>query len=103
MAAMAQPSRYYVVFLTTSYRSLAEAQVDAGELIAAHVARSKELHKGGTLLMAGAFLDRPEEPPSTMAVLTSREACEEVLKGDPLVQNGKGASWAIREGANPFA
>ena len=39
MAAMAQPSRYYVVFLTTSYRSLAEAQVDAGELIAAHVAR----------------------------------------------------------------
>ncbi len=103
---MAEPTEqkvYYVVFLTTSYNSFAEAKAGAPELIAAHVARSKELHRGGTLVMAGAFRDRPGEPLNTMAVLTSREACEDFVKGDPFVRAGKVASWKIREWANIFA
>lgn len=100
MAGPEKQRRYYVVFLTTSYKSFAEAMADAPELIAAHVARSKELHKGGTLVMAGAFLDHPEEPLRTMAVLSSRQACEDFLKRDPFVQNGKVANWTIREWAN---
>lgn len=102
MAEPKRPSTFYVVFLTTSYSSFAAAKADAADLIAAHVARSKELHEGGTLVMAGAFLDHPGEPLSTMAILTSREACEDFLQGDPFVQNGKVAHWTIREWANLF-
>jgi uncharacterized protein YciI len=98
-----KPDRYYVVLLTTTYKSLAEAKADAPELIATHIARSKELHARGTLVMAGAFLDHPEEPLSTMAVLTSREACEDFLKGDPFVRNRRVAGWTIRVWANIFA
>jgi uncharacterized protein YciI len=103
MSAPASPSRYYVVFLTTAYDSFAEAKAKAPELIAAHLARSGELHRGGTLVMAGAFVDRPEEALSTMAVLTSREAAEDFVKGDPFVRNGRVREWHIREWANMFA
>ena len=47
--------------------------------------------------MAGAFLDNPDEPLSTMAVLSSREAAEEYVKGDPFVQKGMTSNWYIRE------
>jgi uncharacterized protein YciI len=53
--------------------------------------------------MAGAFLDNPAEPLSTMSVLTSREAAEEYIKGDPFVVNGMVTNWHIRECANMFA
>lgn len=94
---------YYVVFFATTYTSLAEAMEKAPEDIAAHQARSTQLHEQGTIIMAGAFLDRPDEPLSTMAVLTSREAAEDYVRGDPFVVKGMVRDWHIREWANMFA
>lgn len=101
--SIAQQRVYYVVFAETLYTSLDDARVNAPDIIAAHIARSKELHGRGTLLMAGAFLDNPQEPLSTMGVLSTREAAEEYIKGDPFVLNGKVRTWSIREWANIFA
>lgn len=96
-------SVYFVVFMTPDYPSIAQAQADAPELIAAHIARSRELHRSGTLVMGGAFLDHPEESLTTMGVLTSREAAEDFVKGDPFVRAGKVRTWTIREWANILA
>lgn len=93
-------STYFVLFLTTSYRSLEEVRQQAPELLAAHLARSAEVHAQGTLLMAGAFLDRPDEPVSTMAVFTTREAAEAYAKGDPFVARGMVSGYVIRPWAN---
>ena len=98
-----KPSIYYVAFCTLKYRSLAEAKSEAAEKIAAHITRSKELHASGVLVMAGAFLDKPDEPLSTMGVLTSRQAAEEYVKGDPFYLDGSMKNWTIREWANMFA
>ena len=98
-----QQQVYYVVFVVTSFKSFDDAMARAADDVAAHIARSKALHAGGTLLMAGAFLDRPEEALSTMAVLTTREAAEEYIRGDPFVQKGLVRTWYIREWANMFA
>ncbi len=99
----AQQRTYFVIFVETAYASFAEAAAKAPDLIAAHLARSKELHAQGTLLMSGAFLDKPEEPLSTMGVLTSREAAEEYINGDPFYLSGMVRSWHVREWANMFA
>jgi uncharacterized protein len=53
--------------------------------------------------MAGAFLDTTDEPLSIMGVLTSREAAEEYVKGDPFYRDGFMGTWLIREWANIFA
>lgn len=98
-----QQQVYYVVFVVTSYESIDDAFAKAPEMVAAHIARSEELHADGTLLMAGAFLDNPQEPLSTMAIHTTYEAAEEYIKGDPFVQNGMVKTWYIREWANMFA
>jgi uncharacterized protein YciI len=94
---------YYVVSVVTAYESFEDARARAADLIAAHIARSKELHAQGTLLMSGAFLNTPQEPLSTMGVCTTREAAEEYITGDPFVLNGMVRSWTIREWANMFA
>ena len=94
---------YYVVSVVTAYESFDDARARAADMIAAHIARSKELHAQGKLLMAGAFLNNPQEPLSTMGVLTSPEAAEEYIKGDPFYLNGMVRSWHIREWANMFA
>jgi uncharacterized protein YciI len=94
-----KPSVYYVMFAVTKYRDFEAAKVHASEEIAAHVARSKELHRNGTLLMSGAFLNNPDEPLTTMAVLSSREAAEEYIKGDPFFLKGMIRHWYIREWA----
>ena len=99
----AQQRVYYVIFVVTAYESFEDAYARAPDLIAAHIARSKELHTQGTLLMSGAFLNNPQEPLSTMGVLTSPEAAEEYIKGDPFYLNGMVRSWSIREWANMFA
>ena len=96
-------SVYYVVFVFLKYRNFEEAKVNASEEIAAHITRSKELHKNGTLLMSGAFLNKSEDPLSTMAVLSSREAAEEYIRGDPFFLKGMIEKWYIREWANMFA
>jgi len=94
---------YYVVFFVTKYMSLEEAKRKAPEELAAHVARSKQFHEQGKLLLTGAFLDRPDEPVSTMGVLISREAAEEYAKGDPFLLKGMVSNWYIREWANMLA
>ena len=45
---------YYAVFVVTSYESFDDALARSPDDIAAHVARSQELHANGTLLMGGA-------------------------------------------------
>lgn len=94
---------YYVVSVVTKYKNFEDAKTKTPELIAAHLARSKELHQQGTLLMSGAFLNNAEEPLSTMAVLTSRAAAEDYIHGDPFFINGMISKWHIREWANMFA
>jgi uncharacterized protein len=66
----------------------------------AHIARSKELHANGKVLMAGAFLDNLDEPLTTMGIFTTREDAEEYAKGDPFILNGTVTKWYIREWAN---
>jgi hypothetical protein len=48
-------------------------------------------------------MDKTDAPLSTMAVLTSREAAEVYIKGDPFYLNGMMETWTIREWANMFA
>jgi uncharacterized protein YciI len=67
------------------------------------VAQSKELHAEGKVLMAGAFLNTPNESLRTMAICPSREAAEEFMRRDPLNINGMVSNWYIREWANIFA
>ncbi|HEY6284218.1 MAG TPA: hypothetical protein VIX20_01030 [Ktedonobacteraceae bacterium] len=59
---------YYAVFFETFYNSLEDAVSKAPDVLAAHRARSNELHADGTLLMAGALLNNPEEPLRTMTI-----------------------------------
>ena len=94
---------YYVVFCVLKYRSFAEAKSNAPEKIDAHIKRSQQLHQDGSLVMAGAFLDQPDEPLSTMGILTSRQAAEDYVTGDPFYLDGSMTQWSIREWANMFA
>jgi uncharacterized protein len=94
---------YYVIFCVLKYTSFEEAKVKAPDKITAHILRSKELHEAGTLLMAGAFLEKTDEPLSTMGVLTSREAAEAYVKSDPFYVDGLMSNWSIREWVNMFA
>ncbi|HWF57314.1 MAG TPA: YciI family protein, partial [Candidatus Dormibacteraeota bacterium] len=93
---MEMQAQYFVAFFQTRYASLAEVSEKAPDELAAHIARSKKWNEQGRLLMAGAFLDQPEEPVSTMVVLASREDAEEYVAGDPFVVNGMVASSEIR-------
>ena len=103
MALAEQQTVYFVVFLETSYASFEEAISKAPDLIAAHKARSEELHNQGTILMAGAFLNNSGGHLDTMAVCATREAADEFVRGDPFVLNGMVSKWSIREWANMFA
>lgn len=96
----ARAPQYFVAFFQTRYTSLTEVSEKAPDDLAAHIARSKRWHEEGKLLMAGAFLDRPEEPVSTMAVIASQEEAEEYAAGDPFVVKGMVARREIRPWAN---
>ena len=96
-------SRYWVVQMTTTFPSFDRVRVEAPDLMAAHIARSRELHAQGVLLMGGAFLGPPDRPVQTMGVLTSREAAEAYAREDPFVVAGHVAEWTVREWANMFA
>jgi uncharacterized protein YciI len=100
---MANPEKYYVLFCVTAYRSIADAKSNAPNEIAAHVARSRELYARRKVLMAGAFLDNPDEPLTTMGVFSSREDAEQYAAGDPFVINGMVTKYYIREWANILA
>jgi uncharacterized protein YciI len=100
---IAEQRVYYVIMVVTAYESFEEAKASAPDLIAAHIARSKELRAQGTLLLSGAFLNTLQEPLTTMGVLTSPEAADEYIKGDPFYLKGMVRSWSIRAWANMFA
>lgn len=70
--------------------------------MAEHLHNSKQLHQQGSLLMAGAFLDRPDQPLCTMGVLTSYEEARRYAETDPFVLAGLVEDWRIREWANIF-
>jgi uncharacterized protein YciI len=95
--------RFYVLTMTTRYRSFAEAQAAAPGDLAAHVARSRELHAQGVLLMAGAFLDGDDEPLRTMGILRTEEEARAYAEGDPFVRAGMVEEWRVRPWANLFA
>ena len=97
------PSQYFVVLMTTTFASLDEVRRKAPAQMAAHLARSRELHADGVLLMAGAFLDQQDQPVQTMGVLATREAAEDYARHDPFVEAGMVAEWAVRVWANMFA
>lgn len=97
------PAQYYVVFMTTRFSSLDAVRTTAAEQMAEHLARSRELHAQGVLLMAGAFLDRPDEPVQTMGVLASRAAAEDYARQDPFVRADMVSEWVVREWANMLA
>jgi len=91
---------YVVVLVRTRYASMEDAMQRSPDELAAHIARSKEWHADGKLLMAGAFLDRPEEPVTTMAVLHTREDAEEYMAGDPFAVAGMVESFELRPWAS---
>ena len=95
--------RFYVLFMTTRFRSFDEVRREAPEHLAEHVATSKRLHEQGRLLMAGAFLDRPDEPLRTMGVLASYDDAQHYAENDPFVRAQLVEEWHIREWANIFA
>lgn len=88
---------FHVVLLQVDYESMEEVPQ---EPLAEHVARSRQWHAEGRLLMAGAFLDRPGEPIQTMAVARTRQDAEEFAAGDPFVVAGTAQVTAIRPWAD---
>jgi uncharacterized protein YciI len=60
------------------------------------------VHREGPLLLAGAFLDRPDDPLQTMGVLTSHDDAKRYAENDPFVRAGLVENWHIREWANIF-
>lgn len=91
---------YYVALLTTKFASLDAARQQAPAALTEHLQLSKRLHEQGDLVMAGAFLDRPGEPVSTMAVLRTEDAARAFVEADPFVKLGLVAGWEIRPWAN---
>ena len=97
---MTSPAKYYVLFCVTSYKSVEDAKAKDPQSLMAHLARSKQLHEQGKVIMAGAFLDNLDETLSTMAVFNSRQDAESYAHEDPFVVNGTVTKWFIREWAN---
>ena len=100
LTTMAAPGRYYVLFCVTSFNSIDEVKAQASDDLAAHIARSKEQYAKGKVLMAGAFLDAPDQPLTTMGLFSSKQDAEEYAAGDPFILKGRVTSWYIREWAN---
>jgi uncharacterized protein YciI len=89
--------KYYVLLSQTSLSSVEEARFKDPQSLMAHMARSKDLHAQGKVMMAGAFVDNLEEKLSTMAVFSSGHDAEDYAQGDPFVLNGTVTKWYIRE------
>ena len=102
MSEIKSQPKYYVAFfeIDKKYKTLRDVTAHSPETISEHLARSNRLHKEGKVLMAGAFLDRPDEPLTTMGVFYTREDAEEYAKRDPFVLNGMVANWYVREWGN---
>ncbi len=98
----AAPRQYYVIFMTTAFRSLAEVQATAPAELATHLARSRQLHTDG--VRSWQAIPKPARgTPSNHGVLVSREAAEDYARHDPFVRGGMMSDWTIREWANMLA
>lgn len=91
---------YFVAFFTTAFSSMDDVRREAPEALQRHLERTRRLHAEGVVLMAGAFLEPKGGPVSTMAVLATREAAEEFVRGDPFVELDRVAHHEIREWNN---
>lgn len=81
------PSQYAVVFRPRSFpRSMRPSRRRLRRCPRNLERSSQEFHVAGALLMAGAFLDQPEEPVCTMAVLATGAAAEDYARGDPFAR-----------------
>ena len=76
------------------YRSVEDFLPLARQHGDAHVARIREFHARGVLLLAGPL----QEPfnGDALSVFTTREAAEEFAAGDPFVLGGAVATWTVR-------
>jgi uncharacterized protein YciI len=96
-------SAFAVVTMLTRYASLEQVQAEAPETLAAHIQRTRQFHESGRLVMAGAFIDRPEQNISTMAVLITPTDAQEFADGDPFVLAEMVISQDIRQWGNILA
>ena len=94
---------FFVVFFTTRFASLADIASEAPELLAEHVASSTQLHQQGRLLMAGAFLDRPDEPLRTMGVLRTYDDAQHYAENDPFSELATSRTGRFGAGATSSA
>ena len=88
---------FHVVLFQVDYTSLEDVPP---EPLSEHIARSRQWHADGRLLMAGAFLDQPDDPIQTMAVVRTRQDADEFAAGDPFVLAGTARVTAIRPWAD---
>jgi uncharacterized protein YciI len=100
MVERKRPPVYYVLFCVMKYKDIEEAKSKDPDTIAKHLASSRELHRSGNPIMAGAFLNNPEGPLTTMGVFSSNEAAEQYAKSDPFVLKGMVSKRYIPEWAN---
>ena len=96
------PGRFFVVQMTTVFTSLDEARSTAPELMARHIAATRDAHRRGDVVMAGAFVTLPGEGDfvETMAVLNSEAAARAFVDADPFVEAGLVRQWTIKEWAD---
>jgi uncharacterized protein YciI len=64
----------------------------------AHLARAKELHRAGTLLLGGAMLDDAGTMIGSTEVFEApdRAAVEKIVRDDPYIASGVWVRWEIR-------
>jgi ADP-ribose pyrophosphatase YjhB (NUDIX family)/uncharacterized protein YciI len=88
-----EPEESGVKYLMT-YRAVPDFAALARQHGPAHLARLREFHERGVLLMAGPL----EEPMNgdAIGVFTTPEAAEEFIAGDPFVRHGVVAGWTVR-------
>ena len=61
-----------------------------------HRARIDEFHSRGVMLASGPLVDDAGAPSGmALGVVTTREAAEEFVAGDPFVTNGAVSKWRI--------
>jgi uncharacterized protein len=77
-----------------NYRAVEDFMPLAREHGASHVARLRQFHSAGTLLMVGTL--REPMNGDALGVFTTREAAEDFVSSDPFVLNGVVESWSVR-------
>jgi len=76
------------------YESADDVAAKAPPHFPAHLARLREFHARGELLIVGTFEDPQTQ--GSMGIFQSRKAAEEFIAGDPFVLNGVIRAHEIR-------